>query len=108
MRKTLIGTKELQKQKNLRTKKFQKNYKSKRITKSGKTTSTTKNLQKHKNLESNKEFTFDLQIRMLHNAYVHQTQRIKHKYKAKIKNNENNQVYCVASMSTTELQSYAF
>jgi hypothetical protein len=67
-----------------------------------------KNLQKHKNLKNNKEFTFDLQIRMLHNACVHHTQRIKHKYKLKIKNNEKNCVYYVASMSTTKLLSYAF
>lgn len=51
-----------------------------------KTTSTTKNLQKHKNLESNKEFTFNLQIRILHNAYdtIHKGLNIKTKLNLKV------------------------
>ncbi len=57
--------------------KFQKNYKSKKPT-------TTKDLQKHKNLESKKKLAFDLQIGMLHSAYVYHMQRIKHKYIPKI------------------------
>jgi hypothetical protein len=80
--------------------KFQKNYKNIKT--------TTKDLQKHKNLESNKELAFDLQIGMLHSAYVYHMQRIKHIYIPKIKNDEKNCLYCATLMSTIKLPSYVF
>jgi hypothetical protein len=106
--KTLIARKESQNQNNFdsnrrtsKPTKFQKNYKSRKTT-------TTKDLQKHKNLESNKELAFDLQIGMLHSAYVYHMQRIKHRYKPKIKNDEKKHVYYIALTSTIKLPSYSF
>jgi hypothetical protein len=69
-KRTLIAREESQNKNNFdsskrtsKPTKFQKNYKSRRT--------TTKDLQNHKNLKSNKELAFNLQIGMLHNAYVY-------------------------------------
>jgi hypothetical protein len=108
-KRTLITREESQNQNNfdsnrktLKPTKFQKNYKSRKTT-------TTKDLQKHKNLESNKELAFDLQIGMLHNAYVYHMQRMKHRYIPKIKDDEkNHHVDYAALTSTNKLPSYVF